>query len=146
MSPGALRRTIAAGLLLFFALAVGCDINRKQTEQAVKHIESQVNDLSRSVGEFVANTDAPEELKKLQQFEYHSETVPLQIPASELTERLNTLGKDRWECFATERRPATGATAAASQETIPEQLLILCKRRPATPLRYIPRTLIGVGQ
>ena len=68
---------------------------------------------------------AKEELRKLHNFEYKVERVAVTAEPGEMQIVLQELGKDRWECFHVERRN--------------DDLLLFCKRRPESYLRYIPR-------
>ena len=132
---------------LLFALTLtlfaACDINREKTKQAVSSLESQVNELSNTVQTAVSKAEAPEELKKLQQYEYRIEVFAPDLSVADQTARLNALGKERWECFHIEARSKLSVIAQTNNS---EELVVYCKRHPDTPLRYIPRGLIGLAQ
>jgi len=113
-------------------LCAGCGVDSKETKQTVHEIGNDVEQLTKTIGDYINQTEAPAELKKLQQFEYRVETFPLDAPATLVEERLNDLGKDRWDCVYADRF-----------ETKEPKSAFVCKRRPDTPLRYVPKTFIG---
>ena len=124
---------------LFAALLVasafcGCD---KAAD--TKELQRQVGDLTKTVTDYVGEAEttkeAMTEISKLQQYEYKILTVPADTTPVALQSSLNELGRERWDCFHVEKRlnPAEPAKS---------ELAMFCKRRPETPLRFIPRNLI----
>ncbi len=92
-------------------------------------LQSALNDITKS------SAPSLEEVEKLSQVEYHVEVFPLESDSSRIKTTLNTLGKDRWDCFSSLARPGT--------EPKKPEMVVLCKRMPETVLRYVPRSLIG---
>ncbi|MCC6954952.1 MAG: hypothetical protein IT290_12615 [Deltaproteobacteria bacterium] len=80
-----------------------------------------------------AGSVSQEELKKLGQFEYRVVTLADGLSEEVLERDLNTLGKEGWECFSTQEVERNGGPA----------LRFFCKKRPFTPLRFVPQTLLG---
>lgn len=122
----------AASLFLILILVVsGCD--SKQTTELQKTIEEKV---SGAIDEISKNSSPPlEEVKKLSQLEYHMEAFDLESEPNIVKEKLNDLGKERWDCFSSFARPR-------SKPETPE-MVVLCKRMPETVLRHVPRSLFG---
>jgi hypothetical protein len=121
-------------LLLIFFLSlffVACD-QGASTEASKALLESSlqtyVQDLvgKENIDEFkkLTTKDAPEELKKLRQYEYKVITLTQFESDEELELQLNKLGNDGWDCFNLDKR-------------------LICKRRPETMLRFVPNTLLG---
>ena len=138
MRPEARRILLFSLLLLSLLLCgfiAGCDAKSVDTAKTAKEIEAQAEKLSKSVTEYVSQVEVPEEVKKLGQFEYDILVVGADIPIDGLKERLNTLGKFRWECFAVEKIKRGDR----------EELTLFLRRRPDTPLKYVPRNLMGPG-
>lgn len=128
-----LGRLIALlGVGAWALLVSGCDSSRPAKE-AVRDLEKQLDTLSKSVSDFVQDPSIPEEVKKLQQFEYQIVTVPGDVAPAALEATLSELGKNRWDCFHVER-----LTRGEKQE-----LMLFLKRRPDTPLKYVPKTILG---
>lgn len=73
------------------------------------------------------------ELSKLRQFEYRVVTFPLDAADASIEAKLNALGQEFWECFDTERTEISGDGA----------IRVFCRRRPDTPLRFVPSTILG---
>lgn len=125
---------VLTGMLVFIAALAGCD---KATD--TKELQRQVGDLTKVLTDYVGDAaptkEALTELKKLQQFEYKIISVPADTTPTALESSLNELGRERWECFHVEKRlnPADPAKS---------EIALFCKRRPETPLRFIPRNLI----
>ncbi len=125
---------------LTLAAITGCDSKSKTAE-----IQNQIASLTKSVSELVGDStttkDAMEEFRKLQQFEYKLQSFPADTLPIELEAALNRLGKERWECFHVDKRVAL----AESKDGQPprQEIVLFCKRRPETPLRFIPRGLIS---
>ncbi len=124
-----LTLTVAVSTSLFTA---ACNFDSKETKKTVNEIGNEVQQLTRTVSNYINQAEAPAELKKLQQFEYKVVTFPPEVEATELENSLAELGKERWDCFHVDR---IGAKDPA--------LMVMCKRRPDTPLKYVPKTIIG---
>jgi len=124
-----------AGLILCASLLGACGGDRSSSKDTLKQVSSQVDELTRSIGDFVTRSEVPEEFKKLQQFEYKIVSLPAAISGIDLETELNKLGKERWDCFHFEKR-LSGEIS---------ELEAFCKRRPDTPLKYVPKTFIGGG-
>ena len=70
---------------------------------------------------------ASSEVQKLFNYEYKLVALVEESGRKGIEAALNELGQDRWDCFQVV--PVEG------------QLTAVCKRRPKTPLRYIPRMI-----
>jgi hypothetical protein len=118
-------------LILSSLIIISCDNTetREFQRRFEEKLQSALDDISKS--------SAPplEEVKKLSQVEYHMEVFPLETSADEVGAKLNVLGNDRWDCFASFARPRT-------EPDVPE-MVVLCKRMPETVLRYLPRSFTG---
>lgn len=90
---------------------------------ALNQTTDRVREMSPSADELKGMTT--DEVNKLFAFEYRVQELPVTSTASEIERAIAALGDERWECFDVESRKET--------------LLIFCKRRPQTYLRYIPR-------
>lgn len=90
---------------------------------ALNKTTDRVRELSPRADELKGMTT--DEVNKLFAFEYRVQELPVTSTASEIEQAIAALGNERWECFDVESRKET--------------LLIFCKRRPQTYLRYIPR-------
>ena len=130
-------------LAAVFAALMGCDSKSKTAE-----IQNQLANLTKSVSDLVGDSsttkDAMEEFRKLQQYEYKLQSFPADTMPIELEAALNRLGKERWECFHVEKRMA--AESKEPTETarpLRTEIVLFCKRRPETPLRFIPRGIIS---
>jgi hypothetical protein len=88
-------------------------------------------DLTRSLQETTpsqeAQTLAGQEIEKLFAFEYRVQEIPMPSPAAEIEKVMARMGQDRWECFHVESNF--------------EALLLFCKRRPRSYLRFFMRSL-----
>jgi hypothetical protein len=127
-----LRKRTSVLLFFTFLICVACDSAEKQSNEAVKELNSQLDKLSTTVSEFVKSAEVPEEVKKLQQFEYKVVALPATLTAEDIQQKLAELGKERWDCFFVDRAQ-------------PETLTFYFKRRPDTPLKYVPRGIWGAG-
>ena len=97
-----------------------------------KSSEEVAEIVSKKVGEVLKDskeTLPAQEIKKLQQFEYKVVELPIETNSTGIESSLNTLGRERWDC-----------SYLKQSQTSSESLRFLCKRRPFTPLRFIPRT------
>lgn len=124
------------------AALLGCDSKSKTAE-----IQNQLANLTKSVSDLVGDSsttkDAMEEFKKLQQFEYKLQSFPADTMPIELEAALNRLGKERWECFHVEKRMSVESKEPDVARAARPEIVLFCKRRPETPLRFIPRGLIS---
>ena len=138
-------------LIFSLLLASGCDSKSKAGD-----IQNQLATLTKSVSDLVGDStttqEAMEEFRKLQQYEYKLQSFPANTLPIELEASLNRLGKERWECFHVEKRIGQAAPPSAADSTRPEaepqeiarpEIVLFCKRRPETPLRFIPRGLLS---
>lgn len=94
-----------------------------QLQQLIDSASKQVSDVTPSkerVKELTAD-----EVQKLYSFEYRFLEVELKAPASQIEAKLNELGQDTWECSFVDKNEVN--------------LRFLCKRKPKTYLRYVPR-------
>jgi hypothetical protein len=78
--------------------------------------------------------DALNEVKKLRQFEYKVVTFPVNATAEAITAKLAPEGIDGWECFAAHTLKGADGT---------DQLGLFCRRRPETPLRFVPQSFLS---
>ena len=87
-----------------------------KAKEAVKGLEPVGSDVQNS---------AKEEVAKLFVFEYRVLNFSKSTPTSEIELEMNKMGKEMWECF----------------DVVPmkDSVQIFCKRRPKTPLRFIPK-------
>lgn len=137
-------RTFAALVVsVVCATLVGCDSKSKTAE-----IQNQLANLTKSVSELVGDSsttkDAMDEFRKLQQYEYKLQSFPADTMPIELEAALNRLGKERWECFHVDKRTATVLNEPTDPaRPVRAEIVLFCKRRPETPLRFIPRGLIS---
>ena len=122
-----------AALCCFLLIMNACGSKDSKTGDTVKELNAELDRLTKTVTDFVQTAQVPEELKKLQQFEYKVIEIPRATPSPDVENRLNELGKERWDC-----------TLGGSSATI-ESLTFYCKRRPDTPLKYVPKTFLGSG-
>lgn len=119
-------------LLIFAVTAAGCDSDFERQGQT----EQLPPDVGRMLEGVLDKTAASgQELEKLYQFEYTVFRLPVESSPTKLEGLLNELGKKRWECFQVEK--------VFSKEENSEMFVIFCRRNPDTPLRYLPRTLVG---
>ncbi|MCC6933828.1 MAG: hypothetical protein IT292_11365 [Deltaproteobacteria bacterium] len=126
-----MNKVFFLGILL--PIFTACE-DRQFQPADIKGVESQLEELSRSVKGIFADTEVSvEELKKLRQIEYDIIKLPLNASPEEMSKTLTTAGQDRWDCFQAEK----------TQEDNKPMLLFFCKRPVGTPLRYLPSSLIG---
>jgi hypothetical protein len=135
MRPGYSRHRLISHLNALFILSVlpaliGCDAGSKDVEGVRQQLEALVDKTSRKVESLSSSPEevsekASAELEKLFTFEYKVVDFRRDSNSTSIQRALNELGQDRWECF--QLIPVDAGIAA------------LCKRRPKTYLRYIPR-------
>lgn len=133
---------LTGAVLAFLLLLPGCGSSQEQPaatpspqarsslEQISDELSAALEKASRKVSEIAPSGEqvkqsATGEVEKLYIFEYKVAEFSLDATAGEIESELNSLGKERWECFASERTE--------------KNLRVMCKRRPKTYLRYIPR-------
>lgn len=121
-------------VLVLLCSVVSCKELRDNTPQEISKLKDQVSELTDSLSGYIVDSpSASTEIKKLYQYEYKILQYP--IKNLQLLEgHLSELGKERWDCFDTEKLISEG------NEPL---LIIFCKRKPETPLKYIPKTLLG---
>lgn len=128
-----LQAKFCALLCTTLLLATGCNggVDEKTVDNLGQQIDAMIAKGDQTI-EAMKNSspeDALSELKKLRQWEYRVVKLPLSLPANEQEGALNSLGAEGWECF--------------DPYTVGTDLRLLCKRRPETPLRYVPNSLLG---
>lgn len=102
----------------------------ERLREAYRTAQGAFAELQREWRDFDADKDptaalAKEEVEKLFTIEYKVLTVAADLPADELEQKLQALGRERWECFHT--YPVGG------------ELRIMCRRRPQSYLRMLFR-------
>ncbi|MDD2941848.1 MAG: hypothetical protein PHC51_02665 [bacterium] len=125
-----LRSVVRPVFLLFAAICLfACD----KVEPHTRELKQQVRSLGDAVGEIIEKPEVPlDELAKLQRFEYKLLRIPQTGDDKEVEQQLASMGHERWDCS-----PMPVATEVL--KTPDTSYLFLCKRRPDTPLRFIPR-------
>lgn len=118
-------------LFVLFGFAGGCD--NPEQQQTARQLENQLSKGFTKL--FHKKNGAGEEIEKLYQFEYTVFKMPAQSTSSQIEGMLNEMGRKRWDCFHVER--------SVGRESTDETWMFFCKRNPETPLRYVPKTLIG---
>lgn len=104
-----------------------------QVEPHTKELEHQVRNLGNAVGDIIDNREVPlDELAKLQRYEYKLLRIPQTGDDKEVELQLGLMGHERWDC-------SPMPTTIENFKTPEVSYLFLCKRRPDTPLRFIPR-------
>ena len=130
-----LLRVFAALALLVCA---GCKRSEEQSPGNLQRWQEEISSLLGSsdaaLGELrkLKPDDALNELSKLKQFEYKVYTLALGEAPDTIEARLMQDGREGWECAATART-----------EPKPAELLVVCKRRPHTLLKYVPQSILG---
>ncbi len=107
----------------------GCD---SRPEPTIEEVWNQARSATDTALNSVENLEAgrtKREFAKLTQYEYNIVELPLEVPTADLQRKLSVLGVDGWDC--------------APPLTRMEKLLIFCKKRPESFLRYIPQTFLG---
>ena len=125
-------KVIFAFYIVLIIFMTGCE-SRDQMDR----LDETVGDVKQRLGDFAKKfqNKAPsteeiqsmtqEELEKLSAFEYKVEDFNKSMSASDVESALQTLGRDRWECFQVIQ--------------VEDNIRVFCKRPPKTYLRYIPR-------
>jgi len=150
--PSQNRNFFKAVVLLSIALGVfGCrdavDYAKQRAPETTNVLKEGVDDASKAAAEqydevvkilkdkgFIdKTTDSVEEFKKLHQMEYQILEFDSQTSKSLIEIELNSMGKNRWDCY--QMHPVTTREGE-------RKLRFYCKRRPDTPLRYVPRSIL----
>jgi hypothetical protein len=118
-----MKNTFPIFLSLTFLAFSACNNSNNETEEQISELKSIASDLI-SKPEITI-----EEVNKLRQFEYKIVKFPSGSTSEEIHNQLNELGKEFWDCFAVEK----------SEEN---DLFIFCKKKPETPLRYVPKGIL----
>lgn len=121
-------KRITCLLAIISSILCGCEGKRHDKYYAL------LEDLLQypEVRELVSKSGMPiAEFKKLQQVEYHVVSLDGEQP-EQIERQLNELGKERWDCFHISQQSKLSGVA----------IVAFCKRRPDTPLSYVPQTLI----
>jgi hypothetical protein len=124
-----------SSLLVAFLFLCGCDPNSSNPSGLnTQYIQKEVGN---AIDQYIVQGKSVDELKKLHQFEYQVIHMPASTSAVAIEGTLNKLGEERWNCFHVEK------LVTAVEERREMKYVIFCKRPPETPLRFVPRTLIG---
>ncbi len=123
--------------LLLLSSTLGCDSSRGGNPSFDQDkISAQIGDLINGV---IKGSDAPlEELQKLHQFEYQIVRLSVDSSPKAMEGALDQLGKQRWDCFHVEKQ-----TLLDSEQKKRRVFTFFCKRKGETPLRYVPRSILG---
>jgi hypothetical protein len=125
-----MRLTKHISIIVLLIFVSSCDGTQGDFGRSFEEkFQGAIDELSKS------STPPIEEVKKLSQLEYHMEVFQLEVEPNVVTERLDILGKERWDCFSSFGRPRT--------EPQKPEMVVICKRTPETMLRYVPRSFIG---
>lgn len=117
--------------VLFFCLvSCGDSDEPSKLQKLTEDLQQVAKETKDALTELVPDTQGvkegtQQEIEKLFIFEYKIVELAKDSSIQKMEEVLVDLGKDRWECFHI--------------EPVPTGLQVFCKRRPKTPLRYIPR-------
>jgi len=135
MRPGYSRHRLLSHLNALLIVSVlpaliGCDASSKDVEGVRQQLEALVDKANRQVESLSSSPEevsekASAELEKLFTFEYKVVDFRRDSNSASIQRALNELGQDRWECFQLIQ--------------VDSGMAVLCKRRPKTYLRYIPR-------
>jgi len=119
-------------LLLFFSglfFLIGCQTDSGNSLDNLVSKTLQVSDAALEQVQNLNSDDAKQEFKKLNQFEYKVSSFKKDISVLELEGSLSLYGAKGYDC--------SGPLLRA------EDILIVCKKRPESLLRYVPQTLVG---
>lgn len=136
-----MKRT-ALIVLAFTSTLIGCEQTNQTTEQ-IKELSKQVESLLP-----VVQTGADKslnELKKLRQIQYRLVSLPAHASDKAIEQKLNAMGDDGWDCVTSGIPSDSSSPDLPHQESSPPILRFFCKRPVETPLRYLPKTLLGNG-
>ncbi len=115
--------------LLSFFLILSLFNSCKEHNDITRETVDQLNNASSSLKEIINKAEAPEELKKLNRFEYKILTFSDKVSYPAMEERLNELGLSGWDCSPS---PVNVINSTANPQT-----QFFCKKRPETFLKYI---------
>lgn len=115
-------------LFLLFS-TLGCEKEHSKELDSIISKTLKVSDAALSQVENLSSEDAKTEFRKLAQYEYQVMSVAKEISAKELEGKLAVYGTQGYDCSGPILRT--------------EDLLLVCKKRPESVLRYIPQTLVG---
>ena len=116
-------------LLCGLVFLIGCDSKSNDSLQKLYDDTVEASDKALDKVSSVNSEEAKKEFRKLGQFEYQVLSFKKDIPAAELEGRLGVYGLQGFDCQSPLIRN--------------EELIVLCKRRPESFLRYIPQTIVG---
>ncbi len=106
-----------------------CDKNSSESLDSVISKTLEVSDSALQQVGNLNSEDAKKEFKKLNQWEYQVLSFKKEILATELEGKLMVYGTQGYDCGTPLIRG--------------EELIIVCKRRPESLLRYVPQGFIG---
>jgi hypothetical protein len=132
-----IRNTQPYFIILLTTLVVLCGCDPSSSNPNGISTQSIQKEVGNAIEQYIVQGKSVDELKKLHQFEYQVIHMPASTSALAIEGTLNKLGQDRWDCFHVEK------LVTAEGERREMKYVFFCKRPPATPLRYVPRTLIG---
>jgi hypothetical protein len=163
--PAFKKKNVSLVLLAFLTAAtfsapshaedVASDTEIKPSEPAGKPAEAEKDQgwwdglkgrVSKYSGDSLGST-AEEELRKVNQFLYKVLEIPIDDTPVELEKKLNTLGKEGWECFdsftvnpsAEIKATTTAPNNSESTKTTAKKIRVICKKRPLSYLRMLGR-------
>ena len=116
------RKFFAAILGAALLLSTGCE------KESAESFDKLFSKTLEQVGNLNPD-DASKEFKKLSQFEYRVISFKKEIAIAELEIQLRAFGANGFDCADPIQRL--------------EDLILICKRRPESLLRYIPQTFVG---
>ncbi len=116
--------------VFLFSSLIGC--NRKETKELQNQVSALTKSVTDLVGENVTTKGAIDEVSKLQQYEYKVISIPHDSTSADIEATLNKYGKERWDCFSQDKHLSVEGSGR-------EEIRFFCRRRPETPLRFIPR-------
>jgi hypothetical protein len=116
-------------LLLANLLVAGCENNASESIDNLVSKTLKVSDAALEQVGSLNPEDAKDEFKKLNQYEYKVASFKKDISVHELEGSLSVYGSKGYDC--------SGPIARA------EEIILICKRRPESLLRYIPQSFVG---
>jgi len=133
-----MSRLIFSPLLFLASLSMlacenGSDASVEKLRETFSNILDSSDEAIRGLSA-LSPEDAKKEINKLREFEYRVLEYPADVSAKALEVDLQALGALAWDC-------TPGPLRIIEDEK--SVLMVFCKRRPDTPLRYIPQTLLG---
>lgn len=111
--------------LIALIILTGCQSESESQPELLKGVNEKFEALKEQFGNTELDSLAQEELEKLFVFEYKVHEFSSKPTSLSIETELARLGKERWECFYIDLSSSTPRA--------------VCKRRPKTYLRYIPR-------